>query len=328
MIEKIWSITICVSLIVATILLLVFPPSICFGQVAELGTKCLTCPRHYSAVTSAVNIGHSSNAQVGTFFLTCAHGHDSSNNHWLKLGGKKYALRKLGKKMSGPVDLALFFLPGKMLEPCFQVADESPEIGRKAFMVGFPWSRNGSSRRTVGKIEATNINGYEYQFSRPAISGESGSPLFVNDHEIVGIVSHRDGGSSLATNLGPIREFLTSTIGGVPVCRKPKAKETPANPSADIIRLLMRIERLENRINELSKQAGPKGDTGKRGARGLVGVPGASGGKGDAGSAGPGGADGTVTVIVLDSKGNEIGKAEGLKADDVVRLKIDRFLKK
>lgn len=237
----------------------------------------------------------------------------------------------MAEKISGPVDLGLYFLKGRELSDCYRISERPPSVGQQSFIVGYPWNRS-TFRKLTGEIEVTRIIGYDYQFSRSVISGDSGGPLFTTKHEIVGIVSHRDGSSALVTNLMPIRKFLVEAIGGIPRCRKPMPhiKKPSVQPSPGIAALLKRIEELENKLDELSKQKGPKGDIGNQGSRGPIGQ---AGPKGATGPAGPGGANGRdgqkgvrgpAGIITILFKGEEY---PGVLSGSVVRLNKKKFLK-
>ncbi len=204
------------------------------------------------------------------------------------------------------MDLALFFLDGLKAQPTFQISERSPVIGEYAWMVGFPSRLGGNYRETRGRIESTNIVGLEYQFDREALDGESGGPLFTGKYQISGIVSASDRGETLVTTVPKIRKFLAKCI---------KPREPAVQPSPGIDGLLKRIALLEAKFTALESRKAEKGD------RGDKGEPGPLGDKGDRGE------PGTITVILIDGKGNEIGKAEDLDANDVVRIPITRFLK-
>lgn len=249
----------------------------------------------------------------------------------------------------GPVDLALLFLPNQELKPIYKVSTKSPALNKQAMLVGFPANWNGRFRETKGTIRGTKVVDTEYEFSKRAMGGESGGPLFVEGYTIAGIVSTRsDPAYPNATNVTTvprIRVFLTSSIGGVPNCHKPVA--IPIIPTTDsslsltevINQLSKRIEVLESRIDELSKQKGPKGDMGKSGSSGVAGVSGEKGSKGEAGPAGSKGADGrdgargpagpkgsigTVTVILVED-GVESKRVSNVRSGSTVRLNVKRL---
>jgi len=242
--------------------------------------------------------------------------------HQIRFSGRRYPARLIAKKKSGPVDIALFFVDGQEFPQTFRIATESPASGEPAWIVGYPRGRN-SYRRTDGEIQTTRVVGYEYEFNRPAIKGESGGPLFVKHHQVVGIVTHRDRRSTLVTTLPQIRRFLTSAIGGIPNCSKPKAppppreespkpKEPPVKASPGTVELLMRIEVLENEIErlrndfaKLAKQKGPKGERGPQGEIGPAGI---------------------ITVIHIDVDGKETKREPAVLSGSEVRLYEKTFL--
>ncbi len=235
--------------------------------------------------------------------------------HEIRFSGHRYPARLIAKQYSDPVDIALFFVDGKVLFPSYHIAYESPAIGEPAWMVGSSRNRN-SYRKTNGKIQATRIVGYEYEFNRPAISGDSGGPLFVQGHRVVGVVSATDDRSTLVTTLPKIRTFLTATIGGIPGCRnsKLKPKEPPVKPSPGIDGLLKRIAALEAKLAALEARELLKGDEGPEGKRGLQGEPGPAR---------------MITVIIKDTAGKQLTAPVKVPPDkDRVTIPIERFTRK
>ena len=279
----------------------------------------------------------------------------------MELKSGRHRVRKLALLDSGPVDLGLFFLAGIESQQCFDIAEQSPGMGQAAWMVGYPYSRK-TFRETHGKIEPTRTSGYEYQFSRIPISGESGGPIFVSGSRIVGIVSARSGSNTLCTTLPQIRFFVTKAIGAIPKCRTaiastptepkypnplreepPKPKEPTVDPSPGIskieaairkltlenIGLKLQLKRIQNDLDKLSKQAGSQGPQGIQGSQGISGARGQQGPQGMAGPAGPQGASGrdgkpgTVTVILVED-GVETQTKDKVLTGSTVRFYIDR----
>lgn len=271
-------------------------------------------------IGTAVAIGHSSN-QKGTFFLSCAHGIEEGNVNTVTIDRRQYPVRLLARKYSGPVDLSLFFLDGHKTEPTYQIAEESPGFNEPAWMVGFPVHNRGRYRETRGKIDRTNVVGYEYQFNRRALQSESGGPLFINGFRVVGIVSAVHGSSTLVTTVPKIRSFVTSAIGGIPNCRKQKPTEPPpVQPLPGIAGLLKRVEALEAKLAALESREPRKGDRGERGHAGADGKRGPDGPQGVPGPAR------TVTIIFEDLDGNELLPPETIPpGKDKIRVPVERF---
>lgn len=275
----------------------------------------------------------------------------------MDLFGARYRIKKIAGTNSQVRDLAIFFLwdrdvrsstiLAKVKANCFPVSESMPQIGDSAHRIGYPWNNKGNWRRVDGRFIATRAVGVKYDFSKSAISGESGAPYFNTNKEVVAI-NWSGGETSMLTSLDQIRSFLQKSIGGIPNCNKaaktsptkPKPKVQPVNPSPGIDGLLRRIaalekalEKLRNDFNQLSKQEGPKGDTGRKGPQGLVGISGKNGSigetgptgsKGDSGSEGP---PGTITIILIGEDGNEIKRQDGVLSGSVVRLNKKKFLK-
>lgn len=178
--------------------------------------------------------------------------------------------------------------------------------GDRISMKGFP--KGGRLRVIEGSVIAfdskknlwTNI---------ASIQGDSGGPI-IHDEKLVGIVSGSGHGETWSTGSQEIRSFLTEHLNGIPRCGPVETK--PVKPSPGTQALLDRIAALEAKVQSLESREPEKGDRGPEGVKGDPGPP---------------GEPGTITVVLLDNKGNQIGKAERLNADDVVRLRIDRFLK-
>jgi len=86
-----------------------------------------------------------------------------------------------------------------------------------------------------------------------------------------------------------------------------------------------RIRLLERKVAELSARPGVTGPAGPQGARGTDGQPGAKGADGPTGPKGPQGNLGTVTVILQDSKGKELGRADDVPAGSFIDLDVTKF---
>jgi len=86
-----------------------------------------------------------------------------------------------------------------------------PNHGDKATMVGYPGTRFGGYRVTEGTIRRAredSIVGFEYTFSRRALDGESGGPLFDINNKVIGVISQSARGSSIVTTLPKIKKFM------------------------------------------------------------------------------------------------------------------------
>lgn len=269
-----------------------------------------------------VNIGYSSDEAKGTFFLSCAHGLPDGNSTYMRMDGRRIPVRLLAKKRTNSIDLAIFFLPNVEMKPCYEILKSSPQLNEPAWIVGYPIFKFGSYRKLSGKISSTSITGFEYAFSKVADSGDSGGPLFTGDHKVSGIVieSSKEVGDTLVTTVPDIREFLISSIGGVPNCSKPKTKKPSINTAPSIKSLLEKITLLEKRIIELESRQPQKGDRGERGVPGQTGLQ---------GSQGVPGKQRTVIVILQDSTGNQLLEPIRLPpGKSTVRIPIERFTRK
>ncbi len=175
----------------------------------------------------------------------------------------------MAKKYAGYVDLGLFFLPKKELPNCYNIANENPDVGMKAWVVGYPANRNGRYRKTDGKIDSTDIIGQVYEFRKRGLAGESGGPLFVSGHKIVGILSSTatNKNNTLFSGVTKIRKFLTDAIGDIPKCRVGNANETPSpnGQPKDALQGLQGIPGAKGAV-------GPRGAKGDRGSKGEDGT--------------------------------------------------------
>lgn len=188
---------------------------------------------------------------------------------------------------------------------CISIAEGVPSPGVQVMVKGFAKQQSRTTYPTIRSLNSQSDMWLDYI----AINGESGGEV-VSNGELVGIIDGYSTNSSFAWGARTIRSLFMAKYGEIPTCGKPK--EPTVQPSPGIAVLLKRIGALESKVASLESRQPEKGDPGENGERGVAGPP---------------GEPGSITVVLIDSNGNEISKAEGLNAGSVVRLKIDRFLK-
>lgn len=227
---------------------------------------------------------------------------------WVIIGGRKHVVT--GVACDKESDLALVEIAYTPDLPCYPLAEKTPPLQTGVLVYGF-------QGRTVGRgaVRACSDAG-DFFVNMRARQGDSGGPVLA-DGRVVGVITstHARGLADChAAGVQSIRELCLESVKKIPACGEPPESE-PVNPVVPI-RRDERLDDLEDRIRDLEQAL--------ESVSLAPGPPGPRGPKGEKGDRGP---TGRITVILTDNEGNELGRAENLDADDLVRININRFLK-
>jgi len=122
--------------------------------------------------------------------VTCDHGIQGMDNIFVKLGDKEFKAKEIIKDANN--DIAIIKIEGtfKGLKFC---DTGKPKMGDQVFTIGFPNTEIQGANPKFTKGEISSISGIrdeptQWQISVPVQSGNSGSPLFDESGNVVGIV--------------------------------------------------------------------------------------------------------------------------------------------
>ncbi len=174
--------------------------------------------------------------------LTCAHLVKDKKDATVWIGGKRYEADII--KQDDQKDLAILKIrsPGDLiLKPLTLVKGDKVAMGQDVFTMGFPMSKvlGNAPRLTKGLINSTvglKDNPDQLQVSAEIQPGSSGSPLFNDQREVIGLITstldplnvmmrtrgHLPQNVNFALKAGPIRafieqsEFLQTPSGEIP----------------------------------------------------------------------------------------------------------------
>jgi serine protease Do len=160
--------------------------------------------------------------------LTCAHVVKDKKDATVWIGGKRYEADII--KQDGEKDLAILKIrsPGDLiLKPLALARGDKVLMGQDVFTMGFPMSKvlGNAPRLTKGLINSTvgfKDNPDQLQVSAEIQPGNSGSPLFNDQREVIGLMTStlnplsvmaKSGGLlpqnvNFALKAGPIRTFI------------------------------------------------------------------------------------------------------------------------
>ena len=231
-----------------------------------------------------------------------------------RAGYKATVMFPTGKLYQGSVqgvcgysDMAVIVCADAAKEPGAKLAEAVPATGTAVYSAGYPasagrmLSKKRGSMRSSARVEwgTSNLIGMNCS------SGDSGSGIFNEQGELVGVLWGGDNGSTTCCTFADTKRYVTEECFRFfprnqpppqPIVQAPPAPSVPAPPymppADNSAAVLAMLQQMQQDINDLKARKPIPGPAGKDGQDGKPGVPGAQGLPGIQGESGKDGLNG------------------------------------